>query len=300
MPGLNVQWKWAAAVYTSFSTDYNLLGVKPVDDNKASPTKTPTTPARRKTSKPTLQEVQPAAEERTTQEATAVLAVVATTPAPTATPTPTPLRVQLRLQLQLQLPLYNSESPLPLPLRRRPLRQPLAYPAANCVLLARQFARRPGSGLHSDRLCPEWQLDQFCHRHSGCAHRATQLGHFDCNYRRCEFMLVQFLDRGGGLHHEPYRRLSHYRNDLEYYTDQRRPRFRLFLRWLLQDCGVTINAVTNTAVITIGLTSFPFVPAAFSSWTSLPICLLFRSGLHNVSEDILWDAGRNLILSPNE
>jgi len=35
-PGVNVQWQWAAAVYTNFSSDYNLLNVKPVDDNKAS------------------------------------------------------------------------------------------------------------------------------------------------------------------------------------------------------------------------------------------------------------------------
>lgn len=35
-PGTSLQWKWAAAVYTLFSSDYNLLGVKPVDDNKAS------------------------------------------------------------------------------------------------------------------------------------------------------------------------------------------------------------------------------------------------------------------------
>jgi hypothetical protein len=34
--GLTVNWQWAAAVYTSFDTDYNALGVKPVDDNKAS------------------------------------------------------------------------------------------------------------------------------------------------------------------------------------------------------------------------------------------------------------------------
>ena len=33
--GLTVNWQWAAAVYTSFDTDYNALGVKPVDDNKA-------------------------------------------------------------------------------------------------------------------------------------------------------------------------------------------------------------------------------------------------------------------------
>ena len=34
--GLTVNWQWAAAAYTSFSTNYNDLGVKPVDDNKAS------------------------------------------------------------------------------------------------------------------------------------------------------------------------------------------------------------------------------------------------------------------------
>jgi hypothetical protein len=34
--GLTVNWQWAAAVYTSFDADYNDLGVKPVDDNKAS------------------------------------------------------------------------------------------------------------------------------------------------------------------------------------------------------------------------------------------------------------------------
>lgn len=28
--------QWGASVYTSFDTDYNALGVKPVDDNKAS------------------------------------------------------------------------------------------------------------------------------------------------------------------------------------------------------------------------------------------------------------------------
>jgi len=34
--GLTVNWQWAAAAYTTFDTDYNALGVKPVDDNKAS------------------------------------------------------------------------------------------------------------------------------------------------------------------------------------------------------------------------------------------------------------------------
>ena len=35
-PGVAIQWKWAAAVYTSFSPDPNGLGVKPVDDSRAS------------------------------------------------------------------------------------------------------------------------------------------------------------------------------------------------------------------------------------------------------------------------
>ena len=34
--GITVQWKWAAAVYSQFSTDENALGVKPIDDKKAS------------------------------------------------------------------------------------------------------------------------------------------------------------------------------------------------------------------------------------------------------------------------
>ncbi|HUE29574.1 MAG TPA: hypothetical protein VMR79_01795, partial [Verrucomicrobiae bacterium] len=34
--GVRVSWKWAAAVYTKLSSDNNSLGVKPVDDNKAS------------------------------------------------------------------------------------------------------------------------------------------------------------------------------------------------------------------------------------------------------------------------
>lgn len=35
-PGVTIQWKWAAAVYTNFSSNYTALGVKPVDDNNAS------------------------------------------------------------------------------------------------------------------------------------------------------------------------------------------------------------------------------------------------------------------------
>ncbi len=35
VPNISLDWKWAAAVYTSFSTNYNTLGVKPVDGSGA-------------------------------------------------------------------------------------------------------------------------------------------------------------------------------------------------------------------------------------------------------------------------
>lgn len=36
-PGITFNWNWAAAVYTSFSTNYNAIGVKPVDGNAQNP-----------------------------------------------------------------------------------------------------------------------------------------------------------------------------------------------------------------------------------------------------------------------
>ena len=35
-PAIIINWQWAVAVYTAFSTDNNTLGVKPVDDNQLS------------------------------------------------------------------------------------------------------------------------------------------------------------------------------------------------------------------------------------------------------------------------
>jgi hypothetical protein len=34
--GVTLSWAWAAAVYSDFTTDYNALGVKPVDSSSAS------------------------------------------------------------------------------------------------------------------------------------------------------------------------------------------------------------------------------------------------------------------------
>ena len=36
-PGLVIEWSWSAAVYSSFSADYNTLGVKPVDGSQQNP-----------------------------------------------------------------------------------------------------------------------------------------------------------------------------------------------------------------------------------------------------------------------
>lgn len=36
-PGVTLNWQWAAAVYTTFSTNYSSLGVQPADDSRASP-----------------------------------------------------------------------------------------------------------------------------------------------------------------------------------------------------------------------------------------------------------------------
>jgi len=67
-----------------------------------------------------------------------------------------------------------------------------------------------------------------------------------------------------------------------------------------QNCGVAINGVTNTAVITVGLGASPsgsgiqFLNLASNTF-SPPV-----PATNEVSEDILWDPGRDLILSPNE
>jgi hypothetical protein len=67
-----------------------------------------------------------------------------------------------------------------------------------------------------------------------------------------------------------------------------------------ENCGVAINSTTNTAVITIGLSTassgsgLQFLDLANNTFaTPIP-------ALHEISEDVLWDQGRNLILSPDE
>ena len=67
-----------------------------------------------------------------------------------------------------------------------------------------------------------------------------------------------------------------------------------------ENCGVAINAVTNTAVITIGDKSAPSTSGLqFLNLTnntfSAPV-----PAVHEISEDVVWDPGRNLILSPDE
>src|SRR5882724_4722537 len=75
---------------------------------------------------------------------------------------------------------------------------------------------------------------------------------------------------------------------------------RFFSGGLCRNCGVAINGVTNTAVIAMGVAGSPsgdgiqFLNLANNTFAP-PI-----PSVNRVSEDILWDPGRNLILSPGE
>ena len=67
-----------------------------------------------------------------------------------------------------------------------------------------------------------------------------------------------------------------------------------------ENCGVAINPSSNTAVITMGLSGAPSGSALqyldlSSNTFSTPV-----PASHEVSEDVLWDPTRNLILSPDE
>lgn len=65
-------------------------------------------------------------------------------------------------------------------------------------------------------------------------------------------------------------------------------------------CGVAMNATANKAVVTIGLSTAP-------SGSGIQVLDLASSSFdapvpatYEVSEDVLWDQGRNLVLSPSE
>jgi hypothetical protein len=67
-----------------------------------------------------------------------------------------------------------------------------------------------------------------------------------------------------------------------------------------ENCGVTINPATNTALISIGVSSTPsqsglqFLNLATNTF-SAPV-----PAVNELTEDVVWDPGRNLILSPDE
>ena len=66
-----------------------------------------------------------------------------------------------------------------------------------------------------------------------------------------------------------------------------------------ETCGVAMNATANAAVLTIGDSSSPsgaaldFLNLTSNAFTPVPLS-------NGVSEDVLWDQGRNLVLSPAE
>lgn len=67
-----------------------------------------------------------------------------------------------------------------------------------------------------------------------------------------------------------------------------------------QNCGVAINQVTNEAVIAMGLASSPSTSGLqFLNLTTNQFTPTVNAA-NQVSEGVLWDPGRNLILSPSE
>jgi hypothetical protein len=70
-----------------------------------------------------------------------------------------------------------------------------------------------------------------------------------------------------------------------------------FSNGMCQNCGIAINQTTNTAAITMGLTSgtgLQFLDLG-TGYFSLPV-----GAANPVSEGIVWDSSRKLILSPSE
>ena len=69
-----------------------------------------------------------------------------------------------------------------------------------------------------------------------------------------------------------------------------------------QNCGVTINQVTNEAVVSMGVSGSPsssglqFLNLTTNAFTPKPPV----NAANEVSEGVMWDPGRNLILSPSE
>jgi len=76
-------------------------------------------------------------------------------------------------------------------------------------------------------------------------------------------------------------------------------RYTSFSGGVCETCGVAMNATTNQAVLTIGDSSatsgsgLDFLNLSTNVTTAVPM-------YYEVSEDVLWDQGRNLVLSPNE
>lgn len=63
-PGVSLNWQWAAAVYRTFSSNYNVLGVQPVDDGNASQYHNSDHAVRPRASRLSLRAGQPEAEVR--------------------------------------------------------------------------------------------------------------------------------------------------------------------------------------------------------------------------------------------
>jgi hypothetical protein len=347
---LTVQWQWAAAVYTDFSTNYDALGVKPVDDNKASAyqnsdhagtpenfasfvtggarggggsnytgsysgtgscgaaTATPTpTPTLTATASPTAT-LTATATATATSTATATASPTATltaTATPTATSTATATASPTATLTATATPTATATATATATLSATatPTATPTPIPPAiySCQTTNALTVLVQGDNVTAYVPDGSWSVNQTGIQVvpieppgpatsivtpgvvNACASNWAT-GETVCTANDTDVYLIS----GTTLNTT----LTSGSNG-----------FAFFSGGECENCGVGINAVTNTAVITMGLTppddtysgsGFQFLDLGSNTF-STPV-----QAFNEVSEDIVWDPGRNLILSPNE
>jgi hypothetical protein len=255
MPGLQVQWKWGAAVYdTTFSTNYNALGVKPVDDNKASTYKNSDhagTPENFKT------HVRGGATGGGGSNYTGSYSGTGscgTTGVPPAIASCLPTS---SLGVLVQGSIVTAYVPLG------------SWGFGNTGV---QVVPIEPPGPFTNIMTAS--IVNSCSSNSSTGETVCVANNTDV-YLITGTTLNTTLTSGANA-------------------------FTGFSGGSCMNCGVTINAVTNTAVIAMGFTPSPSTSALQFLNLGTNIFAAPFPAVHEVSEDILWDPSRNLILSPSE
>jgi hypothetical protein len=253
-PGLSVQWQWAAAVYTKFSTDYNSLGVKPVDDNQASAYKNSDhagTPENFKAYVTGGATGGGGANYTGSYSGTA--SCTAGVPPQISSCKPTSSLTTLVQGTKVTAYVPNGAWSNPntgvqvVPLEPTPA-APSSIATPNAV---NSCSSNPVTG---ETVCTANNTDVYL------------ISDSTLNATLTSGATAATFFSGGAC----------------------------------ENCGVAINALTNTAVITVGLSTSPsrsglqFLDLATNTFSAPD------AAVHEVSEDVSWDPGRNLILSPDE